>query len=58
MSAEAFKVAIPQATLDDLRDRLGHTRWPDEITGADGRRGDMVAGMQCSRAGAGARDKS
>jgi pimeloyl-ACP methyl ester carboxylesterase len=35
MSAEAFKIAIPQATLNDLRDRLGHIRWPDEIVGAN-----------------------
>src|SRR6266700_1034592 len=35
MSAEAFKIAIPQATLDDLRDRLGQTHWPDEVEGAD-----------------------
>lgn len=34
MSAEAFKIAIPQATLDDLRERLDRTRWPDEIVGA------------------------
>jgi pimeloyl-ACP methyl ester carboxylesterase len=25
-----FRVAIPQAELDDLRDRLARTRWPDE----------------------------
>jgi pimeloyl-ACP methyl ester carboxylesterase len=29
-----FAIAIPQAALDDLRDRLNRTRWPDEITGA------------------------
>ncbi|GAC1353786.1 MAG: epoxide hydrolase [Ktedonobacteraceae bacterium] len=35
MSIQPFKVDIPQATLDDLRERLGRTRWPDEIEGAD-----------------------
>jgi len=35
MSIQPFKVNIPQATLDDLHERLGRTRWPDEIEGAD-----------------------
>ncbi|MGW5485620.1 epoxide hydrolase family protein [Streptosporangium sandarakinum] len=26
-----FRIDIPQADLDDLRDRLGRTRWPDEL---------------------------
>jgi epoxide hydrolase len=30
---EWFTVAVPQATLDDLAERLAWTRWPD---GADG----------------------
>jgi pimeloyl-ACP methyl ester carboxylesterase len=34
MSIQSFKIAIPQATLDDLRERLAHTRWPDEVEGA------------------------
>ncbi len=29
-----FRVEIPQADLDDLRDRLARTRWPDELPGA------------------------
>lgn len=28
---EAFRIAIPQADLDDLRDRLTRARWPSEI---------------------------
>ncbi len=35
MSIQPFNVNIPQATLDDLHERLAHTRWPDEIEGAD-----------------------
>jgi pimeloyl-ACP methyl ester carboxylesterase len=31
MSIQSFKIAIPQATLDDLRERLARTRWPDEV---------------------------
>src|SRR5579859_1499335 len=34
MSIQPFTIAIPQATLDDLRERLARTRWPDEIEGA------------------------
>src|SRR6266581_5829852 len=30
MSIRSFKIDIPQATLDDLRERLARTRWPDE----------------------------
>ncbi|MEV3959578.1 epoxide hydrolase family protein [Nocardia sp. NPDC050193] len=29
-----FEIAIPQADLDDLADRLARTRWPNEITDA------------------------
>ena len=31
---EPFRVAIPQADLDDLQDRLSRTRWPDALDGA------------------------
>ena len=30
---EEFRIDIPQADLDDLRDRLGRTRWPDQLPG-------------------------
>jgi Epoxide hydrolase N terminus len=26
-----FRIDIPQADLDDLQERLAHTRWPDEL---------------------------
>jgi epoxide hydrolase len=29
-----FRIDISQADLDDLADRLAHTRWPDELPGA------------------------
>ena len=29
-----FRIDIPQADLDDLRDRLGRTRWPAELPGS------------------------
>ncbi|HEV8653068.1 MAG TPA: epoxide hydrolase [Actinomycetes bacterium] len=34
-----FRVEIPQADLDDLRDRLARTRWPDELPGVGWSRG-------------------
>src|SRR5437588_4556256 len=29
-----FRIDIPQADLDDLRNRLTRTRWPDQLPGA------------------------
>jgi microsomal epoxide hydrolase len=29
-----FRVDVPQADIDDLRERLARTRWPDELPGA------------------------
>ena len=34
MRVEPFTIAIPEAALSDLRDRLARTRWPDEVEGA------------------------
>ena len=31
MKAVPFEIKVPQFTLDDLKDRLARTRWPDEI---------------------------
>ena len=31
---EPFRIDVPDATLDDLRDRLGRTRWPEPSTAA------------------------
>ena len=28
-----FRIEVPQAALDDLRERLARTRWPDELPG-------------------------
>jgi pimeloyl-ACP methyl ester carboxylesterase len=30
-----FRIAVPQADVDDLRRRLAATRWPDEVNDAD-----------------------
>ena len=33
MTADPFRIAIPDAVLDDLRARLRATRWPDQPRG-------------------------
>src|SRR6187401_2384466 len=38
-----FRVEIPQADVDDLRDRLARTRWPDQATPTDWTRGVPLA---------------
>jgi epoxide hydrolase len=39
MNVHPFKIDVPQATLDDLRQRLAHARWPDELPGVGWSRG-------------------
>jgi epoxide hydrolase len=39
MTIQPFTIAIPQAAIDDLRDRLARTRWPGEVAGAGWSRG-------------------
>jgi pimeloyl-ACP methyl ester carboxylesterase len=34
-----FRIAIPQADIDDLHARLAHARWPEEVSGAGWSRG-------------------
>jgi pimeloyl-ACP methyl ester carboxylesterase len=34
MGVQPYSIDIPQATLDDLQDRLAHTRWASEVEGA------------------------
>lgn len=38
--------AFPDATLDDLRERLAHTRWPEQETVVDWSQGAPLARMQ------------
>jgi microsomal epoxide hydrolase len=35
MHTQPFTIAVPQATLDDLRERLARTQWPDEAEHSD-----------------------
>jgi pimeloyl-ACP methyl ester carboxylesterase len=35
MSAVPYTIAVDEETLRDLRERLGRTRWPDEVAGSD-----------------------
>ena len=34
MPLRPFRIDVPQAVLDDLRERLARTRWPDQAPGA------------------------
>ncbi|AGP42399.1 hypothetical protein SCE1572_52575 [Sorangium cellulosum So0157-2] len=41
-----FRIDIPQADIDDLRERLARTRWPAQLPGGDRVRGVPVAYLQ------------
>ena len=43
MDIQPYTVQIPEADLVDLQTRLAHTRWPDEIAGADWEYGTSLA---------------
>ena len=43
---EPFHLKIPQGELDDLRDRLGRTRWPDAETVHDTSQGPPLAKLR------------
>src|SRR5437764_14704321 len=34
LDVEPFRIDVPDAVLDDLRDRLARTRWADQIPGS------------------------
>lgn len=46
MNIQPFSIAIPQATLDDLRERLARTQWPDEAEGSGWAYGINLAYMK------------
>jgi len=46
MRVEPFEVRIQQKVLDDLRDRLARTRWPDEVPGSGWEYGADLAFMR------------
>jgi pimeloyl-ACP methyl ester carboxylesterase len=41
-----FRVAVPQADIDDLRARIAATRWPDQETVSDRSQGARLAELQ------------
>src|SRR5215469_15997985 len=48
MSIQPFTIDIPQADLDDLHERLAHTRWPSQLPGTGWSRGvplDYLKGL-------------
>ena len=46
MELEPYVVDVAQASLDDLRERLARTRWPDEVEGAGWDYGASLAYMR------------
>jgi pimeloyl-ACP methyl ester carboxylesterase len=46
MDVKPFQVRITEEVLDDLRERLTRTRWPDEVAGADWDYGTNLAYMR------------
>lgn len=46
MTNDRFQIDVPQATLDDLRERLLRTRWTNEMAGADWNYGTNLAYLQ------------
>ena len=42
----AFKIDVPQAALDDLKERLARTRWPEKETVDDWDQGIPLAYAQ------------
>ena len=43
MDVQPYRIHIEDAVLDDLKDRLARTRWPDEIPGSDWDYGSNLA---------------
>jgi pimeloyl-ACP methyl ester carboxylesterase len=46
VQGEPFRIAVPEASLDDLRERLARTRWPDEVSDAGWEYGANLAYMR------------
>ena len=46
MHIEPFRIAVPDAVLTDLRERLARTRFPDEIPGSEWGYGSALAYMR------------
>jgi pimeloyl-ACP methyl ester carboxylesterase len=46
VQAEPFRIEVPQPVLDDLRERISRTRWPDEIAGSGWEQGTSLAALR------------
>jgi len=46
MPPRPFRIAVPEATLADLRERLARARWPDQVPGAEWAYGTSLAYMK------------
>jgi hypothetical protein len=45
-SITPYTIAVDAAVLDDLRERLRRTRWPDEVANEDWSRGSRLDYLQ------------
>ena len=43
MSVQPFEISIPDEVLEDMHQRIGNTRWPDEIPDTDWDYGSNMA---------------
>jgi microsomal epoxide hydrolase len=46
MAVERFHIHVEEEVLNDLRDRLGHVRWPDQMDGSSWEQGTELGYLQ------------
>jgi pimeloyl-ACP methyl ester carboxylesterase len=46
MAVERFHIQVEEEVLSDLRDRLGHIRWPDQMDGSSWEQGTELSYLQ------------
>jgi len=46
MAVERFHIQVEEEVLNDLRDKLGHIRWPDQMNGAEWEQGTELSYLQ------------
>ena len=46
MAVERFQIQVSNEVLDDLKYRLDHVRWPDQIAGTSWERGTEIGYLQ------------
>jgi hypothetical protein len=46
MAVERFHIQVEEEVLNDLRVKLGHIRWPDQMNGAEWEHGTELSYLQ------------